>query len=57
VFRSLYKRFKLKVKDKLRVNLKHLVYYILAWIIYIDNIYKIYKALKVKNKKYLVRIY
>jgi hypothetical protein len=57
VFRLLYKRFKLKDKDKLRVNLKHLAYYILVWIIYIDNIYKIYKALKVKNKKYLVRIY
>jgi hypothetical protein len=57
VFRLLCKRFKLKSKDKLRVDLKHLVYYILAWIAYIDNIYKIYKALKVKNKKYLVRVY
>jgi hypothetical protein len=57
VFRSLYKRFKLKSKDKLRVNLKHLVYYTLTWIIYMDDIYKIYKALKVKNKKYLVRMY
>jgi hypothetical protein len=57
VFRSLCKRFKLKSKDELRVNLKHLAYYILAWIIYIDDIYKIYKALKVKNKKYLARIY
>jgi hypothetical protein len=57
VFRLLRKRFKLKSENKLRVNLKHLVYYILVWIIYIDNIYKIYKALKVKNKKYLVRIY
>jgi hypothetical protein len=57
VFRLLYKRFKLKNKDKPRVNLKHLVYYILVYIIYIDNIYKIYKVLKVKNKKYLVRIY
>jgi hypothetical protein len=57
VFRLLCKRFKLKSKDKLRVDLKHPAYYILAWIIYIDDIYKIYKALKVKNKKYLVRIY
>ena len=56
-FRSLRQRFKLKDKDKLRVNLKHLVYYILAQIIYIDNQYNIYKALKAKNKKYLVRIY
>jgi hypothetical protein len=57
VFRLLYKRFKLKSKDEPRVNLKHLAYYILAWIIYIDDICEIYKALKVKNKKYLVRIY
>ena len=57
MFRSLRQRFKLKDKDKLRVNLKHLAHYILAWIIYIDNQYNIYKALKVKNKKYLVRIY
>jgi hypothetical protein len=57
VFRLLYKRFKLKSEDKPRVNPKHLAYYILAWIAYIDNIYKIYKAPKVKNKKYLVRMY
>ena len=57
IVRSLRQRFKLKNKYKLRVNLKHLVYYILAWIIYIDNQYNIYKALKVKNKKYLVRVY
>ena len=57
MFRSLRQRFKLKDKDKLRVNLKHLVYYILVQIIYIDNQCDIYKALKVKNKKYLVRIY
>jgi hypothetical protein len=57
VFRLLYKRFKLKEEDKLRVNLKHLAHYIMAWIIYIDDIYKIYKVLKIKNKKYLVRIY
>ena len=57
IFRSLKQRFKLKNKDKLRVNLKHLAYYILVYIIYIDNQYNIYKALKAKNKKYLVRIY
>ena len=55
--RSLRQRFKLKSKDKPRVNLKHLAYYILAWIIYIDNQCNIYKVLKAKNKKYLVRIY
>ena len=42
IFRLIQNRFKLKGKDKLRVNLKHLVYYILAYIIYIDNIYNIY---------------
>ena len=57
IFRSLRQRFKLREEDKPRVNLKHLVYYILVQIIYIDNQYNIYKALKVKNKKYLVRIY
>ena len=56
-FRSLRQRFKLQDKDKPRVNLKYLVYYILVQIIYIDNQYNIYKALKVKNKKYLIRIY
>ena len=57
MFRSLRQRFKLKDKDKLRVDLKHLAYYILAQIVYIDNQCNIYKALKAKNKKYLVRIY
>ena len=57
IFRSLRQRFKLKDKDKLRVNLKHLAHYILAWIIYIDNQCDIYKAPKAKNKKYLVRMY
>jgi len=50
-------RFKLKDKDKLRVNLKHLAYYILSQIAYIDNTYNMYRAPKDKNQKYLVRIY
>jgi len=50
-------RFKLKDKDKLRVNLKHIAYYTLLWIAYIDNIYNIHRALKYRNRKYLVRIY
>ena len=57
IFRSLRQRFKLKDKDKLRVDLKHLAHYILVWIIYIDNQCDIYRALKVKNKKYLLRMY
>jgi len=43
--------------NKLRVNLKHLVYYTLLWIIYIDNYYNIYRTLKERNYKYLVRMY
>jgi len=50
-------RFKLKNKDKLRVNPKHIAHYILLWIAYIDNTCNIYRALKDKNQKYLVRIY
>ena len=57
MFRSLKQRFKLKEEDKLQVNLKYLTHYVLVQIIYIDNQYNIYKALKAKNKKYLVRIY
>jgi len=34
-------RFKLKDKNELRVNLKHLAHYILLWIVYVDNIYNI----------------
>jgi len=43
--------------DKLRVNLKYLAHYTLSWIVYIDNYYNIYKTPKVRNYKYLVRIY
>jgi len=50
-------RFKLKDKNKPRVNPKHTAYYTLLWIAYMDDIYNIYKALKDKNQKYLVRIY
>jgi len=43
--------------NKLRVNLKHLVYYTLLWIACIDNNYNIHEILKKKNYKYLVRMY
>ena len=56
-FRSLRQRFKLKDEDKPRVDLKHLAYYTLAQIVCVDNQCDMYKALKAKNKKYLVRIY
>jgi len=57
VVRLIRYRFKLKNKDKLRVNLKHIAHYILSWIAYVDNIYNMHRALKDKNRKYLVRIY
>ena len=50
-------RFKLKDKDKLRVNLSYLAYYILLWIAYVDNTYNMYRVPKDKNRKYLTRIY
>ena len=50
-------RFKLKDENELRVNPKYLAYYTLLWITYMDNYYNIYRILKVKNWKYLVRIY
>ena len=43
--------------NELRVNPKHLVHYTLSWITYIDDYCNIYKTLKKRNHKYLVRIY
>jgi len=43
--------------DKLRVNLRHLAYYTLLWIACVDNYYNIHEILKVRNYKYLVRMY
>ena len=50
-------KFRLEEENETRVDLKHLAYYILSWIAYIDDYYKIYKILKEKYKRYLVRIY
>jgi len=50
-------KFKLKDKDKLRVDPKYAAYYILLWIAYVDDTCNMYRALKDKNRKYLVRIY
>ena len=49
--------FKLKNKNKLRVNLSYLAYYMLLWIACVDDMYNIYRTLKNKNWKYPVRIY
>ena len=50
-------RFKLKDKDKLRVNLKNAAYYTLLWIACVDNMCNMHRAPKDKNRKYPVRIY
>jgi len=49
--------FKTKEDDKLRVNLKYLAHYTLLWIVYVNDEYKMHKILKVRNYKYLVRMY
>ena len=43
------RQFKITIKDKLRVNLKHLVHYILLQIVYIDNLCNIDLILKKKQ--------
>ena len=50
-------RFKLKNKNKLRVNPKHAAHYTLLQIACVEDIYNIHRAPKDKNQKYLVRIY
>jgi len=43
--------------NELRVNLKHPVYYTLSWIICVNDECEMHKVLKVRNYKYLVRMY
>jgi len=43
--------------NELKVNLRHLAHYMLLWIIYINDYYNIYKTLKERNYKYLVKMY
>ena len=47
----------LGILNQLKVNLKHLVYYILLWIVCVDNLYNIHLILKKKLQRYLIRIY
>ena len=49
--------FKKEEDNKLRVDLRYLVYYTLLQIAYINDYCNIHKALKKKNHKYLVRMY
>ena len=51
------KQFKITKDNKLRVNPKYLVYYILLQIAYVDNLYNIHLVLKMKQQQYLIRIY
>ena len=55
--RSARQRFKLKSKNELRVDLSHLAHYTLLQMACVDDTCNIYRALKDKNQKYLVRIY
>ena len=50
-------RFKLEEEDELRVDPKHLAYYILLQIACIKDHYKMHRILKEKYQRYLVRIY
>ena len=42
------RKFKITEDNKPKINLKHLVHYILLWIVYIDNLCDIYLILKKK---------
>ena len=42
------RKFKITKDNKFRVNLKHPTYYILLWIVYVDNLYDIHFILKKK---------
>jgi len=49
--------FETEEDNKPKVDLKYPAHYTLSWIACINNKYKVHKALKVRNYKYLVRMY
>ena len=51
------RKFKITKDNKPKVDLKHLVHYILSWIVYIDDLYNIHFILKKKIQRYLIRMY
>ena len=51
------RQFKITKDNKPKVNPKHLVYYTLLQIVYVDNLYNIHFILKKKQQRYLIRIY
>ena len=46
-------KFELKLENKLRVNLRHSVYYTLLWIACVDNYCNLHYILKAKIGRYL----
>ena len=51
------RQFKITKDNKPKINLKHLAYYTLLQIVYIDNLYNIHLILKKKQQRYPTRIY
>ena len=51
------RQFKITEDNKPRINLKHLAYYTLLWIAYVDNLYNIHLILKKKLQRYLIRMH
>ena len=49
-------KFKLKLEDKPKINLKHLVYYTLLWIACVKDHCNLYYVLKTKISKYPKRM-
>ena len=49
-------KFKLKLEDKLKVDLKHLAHYTLSWIVCIDNYCNLHHVLKAKVSRYPKRM-
>ena len=50
-FKTIIKKsnFEIQKDNELRIDLKHLVYYMLLWIACVDDYYNIYKVLKKKT--------
>ena len=49
-------KFELKPEDKLQVDFRHLAYYTLLWIAYVDNHYNLHYILKAKISRYPKRM-
>jgi len=49
--------FQKEEDNELKVDPKHLAYYTLLWIAYIDNYCDMHETLKIRNHKYLVKMY